>query len=54
MPYKITKTQKKRPFKIVRLTDGKVVGSSKTLKKAKMSVKKRLIGAAERFYRSNR
>jgi hypothetical protein len=44
MPYKIVKKGGPRPWKIVRVADGKIVGSSKTKAKAQASVRARYAG----------
>lgn len=41
MPYKIRKGSGARPYKIVNKNTGKVVGTSKTMSKAKASVRAR-------------
>jgi hypothetical protein len=48
MPYKVIKKTGAKPWKIVRLTDNKIVGSSTSAKKAYGSVAARLRGAGER------
>lgn len=44
MPYRIEKRKGPKPYKIVRKTDGKVVGSSSSMGDAKASVRARLAG----------
>ena len=44
MPYKIEERKGPKPFKIIRKTDGKVVGSSSSRADAKASVRARLAG----------
>ncbi len=44
MPYKIEKRKGPKPWKIIRKTDGKVVGSSATKSDAQASVRARLAG----------
>lgn len=48
MPYKIVKRSGKRPYKIVKKTTGKVVGSSTTRAAAKASVRARYAGERKR------
>ena len=44
MPYQIEKRKGPKPWKIIRKTDGKVVGSSSSQADAKSSVRARLAG----------
>lgn len=44
MPYKIEKRKGPKPYKIIRKTDGKVVGASKSLEDAKASIRARNAG----------
>jgi len=41
MPYTIKKEKGARPWKIIKKTTGEIVGSSKTLKNAKASIRAR-------------
>jgi hypothetical protein len=41
MPYKIEKRSGKRPWKIIKKSTGKVIGSSKTKENAKASIRAR-------------
>jgi hypothetical protein len=47
MPYKVVKRSGAKPWKIIRLTDGKVVGSSNTKSKAIASMRKRKEGCKD-------
>ena len=44
MPYKIEKRKGPKPWKIIRKTDGKVVGSSSSQEDAQSSIRARLGG----------
>lgn len=44
MPYTIEKRKGPKPYKIIRKTDGKVVGSSASLADAKASIRARNAG----------
>lgn len=44
MPYKIEKRGGKRPFKIIKVSTGEVVGTSKTKAMAEASIRARHIG----------
>jgi hypothetical protein len=44
MPYHVEKRTGKRPYKIIRDKDGKVVGSSSSMAKALASIRARLAG----------
>ena len=45
MPYKVQKRKGKKPWKIVAVKTGKVVGSSSTKKNAQASIRARNAGA---------
>lgn len=48
MPYKVTKKTGSRPYKIINTAKGKQVGSSKTRKAAKASIRARYTGKGKR------
>ncbi len=48
MPYKVVKRSGSRPWKIVKTTTGKVVGSSTTKAKAEASVRARYMAENKR------
>lgn len=48
MPYKIVKTSGTRPWKVVKISTGKVVGSSTSRARAEAAMRARIAGAAER------
>lgn len=44
MPYRIEKGSGARPYKIIKVTTGKVVGTSRTRKDAEASIRARYMG----------
>jgi hypothetical protein len=48
MPYSIKKGKGARPWKIIRKSDNKIVGSSKTKADAKASIRARMQGESKR------
>lgn len=48
MPYRIVKRSGPRPFKIIRVEDGRTVGSSKTRVEAQASIRARHAGETKK------